>query len=245
MRIQRVNVLVGFVIAFVAMFFVGLNVYAVCTDEQQFELREKARNVRSTIDYRQGTRMNEDWLDPLTGGPVEMVYIEFDITTYNIVDGLFILMINTTTGQRTTIIPGMTNNGVFVYTTDNWLDVVNYEFRIYTFDIEECRHIRFRTYTVRKPMFNFYSSSTICEGHEEVPYCAKFLNAPFPFPDAEENLVFAIERYLRGESPNYPPSEEENAGIFNINYITITIVLIVIVVISLGTFYVIKKRRTI
>ena len=245
MRIQRVNLLVGFIVAFVAMFFVGLNVHAVCTDEQQFELREKARNVRSTIDYRQGSRIDESWINSETGEPVEMVYFEFVITTYNIVDGMHIIMLNTTTGERTIIIPEMTENGVYTYTTEYWETVVNYEFQIYTFTVTECQNIRFRTYTVRQPMFNLNSVGPLCEGHEDVPYCARFLDAPLPFPNSEMELAEAIERYLRGESPNHPPSEEENEGVFGINLITAVIVLIIIVIVTIGILFVIKRRRTI
>ena len=243
MKMYVKNIILGVGIVFVAMFFCVINVDARtrCSDQVLWELQQAARQVRSTIELVEGTHY-VDLYDDHTGERVtaEFAFYEFRISTFNISDDLFVRMINSATREATTINSQMLEDGVFVYMTDNTSDLVNYSFRVYT-NNEGCFGHHFRTYTVRKPMWNMFASFEICLGNSDIPYCQKFIDRDLNISEFE--LVDRINRLL-----GTPEEEDDDNRIIEWlrgNTVTIIIIILVIGAGSGGVYLFIRHRRSI
>jgi len=241
MKIHNKKLLLGSFITFIAMFLFAINVQA-CTDQQIFELREAGRLVRTTIEVVERV---VEFEAPDEYGPgtvtVELISYSFRLDTFNITDNIFVTMTNNITREVTTIHSEMLEDGIFVYVTGDLENVVDYNFRVYSF-ADGCFGQHLRTYTVRKPMFNLFSDMPVCHGIDEVPYCQKFINEEFQFSMME--LPERIERFLAG--PTQEPGDGQGpVQWFRNNVAAILITLIILAIITGGTVFVVGKRRSI
>lgn len=172
------------VLILVLSMFTCNNVFAVdyndttCNYNSKAHLNKLAYNVTASYEFKKA----EDGT------------ISFDISLYNIVDDIYVMYSEKGSSDTSsvTVLPSMTNNGVYTFNVPNTTDIITYEITVRTLKFGCIDDIR--KFTLIKPKRNSYYDLDICKYDEVVDYlyCREWVTQEFNLSDKE--IKNSIER---------------------------------------------------
>jgi len=230
---------------FTLSLFIGLEVAnaQTCSNEIRARLNEAAQKVRAVIEVVE-TPGTGEWHDDEAGlvRGEDIITYSFKITVYNVGPGMYVSMNNGMTKENTILLPDSPEGGDVVYTTDNITDVITYTLTVFA-NVEECGRDTLRTFTVVKPMYNWYSETLGCRENPTVTFCHKFVTKEVSIPDGD--IRTAIEEYIGKEAEKASNNKESLWGWLGDNIIYIVIGVLAVAGIAGGTIYIVRRRRII
>lgn len=117
-------------------------------------------------------------------------------------------------------------------------EIINYKFSVYS---TSCPNVVLRLKTLRTPMYNEYSESSYCKGHEDLKVCNQFYNDKLTY----NKFIKAINEATANEKDK----EEEKHNFFErilswvYKYWYIFIAILGVAIITIIVIVVIRKRR--
>ena len=172
----------------ILLFFLFNNVKAAsCSYKQQASLSKEATNIN--IIYTVEEDYPDENSDPDLGGDDSNFYkgTYLKIHVLNIPDNFYVNVINDFNDEEITL-----NNNNYEFDNLALKAVINYKFSIYSTD---CPDVVLRLKNLRTPMYNEYSETTYCIGHEDLKECNQFYNGNLTY----EKFLKAINKVTTEE----------------------------------------------
>lgn len=186
---MRRSVLVVFI--FIISIFICNDVLAVdyndttCNYNSQAHLNKLAYNVTASASFKKDDNGS----------------YSFDITIYNIVDDIYITYKDKNARDESviTVLPNMTNNGVYTFNVPDTTNIITYEIVVRTLKFGCIDDIR--KFNIVKPKRNPYYDLDICKYDEVVDYlyCREWVDQEFNLSDREIKTMIENKRNEKKE----------------------------------------------
>lgn len=164
--------------------FVGLTIVQAesCPNEVRKELSRKAANVK--LSYEVIDKSEEKELE-IEGNKTtyKVPNYSFDITLYNMSEGIEANIKTTNERVEKTIGYGDTTEGMYTIRDKNMGEIYNYVVEIKSSG--ECSGLTLRTLKMTKPRYNAYSEYKYCE-NSTVYYCQRFIGTEINIKSTDE-----------------------------------------------------------
>ena len=213
------------------MFFCFINnVNADCDSRTRLEINTASSNVTAdySIDYMvtdydgiPHPEISEELTEDLESGYILLSYITLNIS--NITDKIYFEIINEDEGVDLTYYANDLKDGKFSYQVPDTMKIRNYKIKIFS-NVDECKDEELRTIPVTTPMYNEYSTSSLCQNND-VYYCKKFVTTPITV-DFDKLIEEERRRLMANNNET-----SKNKNIFTIIGIITCVLLIVGIII--------------
>ncbi len=155
----------------IPLLFFYVNVYAAeCSYKEQANLNKEAALVQANYELKE----IKNKVTSEGGDEYDQINYNFIISFYNITENLALEVTDSYTREKKSIYYSDTENGKYSITTENQDSIVTYDIIVYS-STENCGRKRLRSFSFTKPKYNVFSEYAICEGHEDLSYCQKFI----------------------------------------------------------------------
>ena len=157
----------------IPLLFFYVNVYAdECSYKEQANLNKESALVKANYELKEEktTRTSE------SGKEYDEINYEFVISFYNITENLSLEVTDSLKKQKESIYFRDTDSGKYTITSKDQDNIITYDIIVYS-NTDNCGRRRLRSFSFTKPKYNMYSEYLICQGHEDLPYCQKFVTS--------------------------------------------------------------------
>ena len=216
-----------------------------CTSDEISKINKEAENIKINYEIiEEKTKYKsegEDEFNP-SGFETEVVKDKIRITVYNITKNMFLLQSNDINSDRKTINYSDTTNGNYSFDVDDLYNLINYKFVVYS--NLDCTLTEIKSINFVKPMRNSYYDYQVCQEHQNVPVCQKYVSSDVNV--SESALYDYVTNYKSGNTaPNITSkvAPRDNENFFEANKLYILIGGGV-VLIGVAAYLVISKKRS-
>lgn len=220
-----------------------VNAASSCSYSEQAKLNDTVANVKASYEYIERLAA-EKAIDPDSGEEMDDWEDLFKISIINITEDIYVTVSNSVTGFENTYKYENTNNGIIEFEQHDMSSVTEYEIKVYSNNVN-CPGELYRTFTLKTPRYNEFSSIAICNNYPNYYYCQEFMDT-----DNEidyEKFYDGLESYqeLHPEEEQKEEMKEENKLIkfYKDHALVINIVAGVLVVGGVTATVILVKRK--
>lgn len=235
-------------LVFVISLFFCANVSATsqCSNEEQAKLNKMVANVKATYEEGEGVLDTEEYplpdeiLSAENPEDYSSTYNFFKISITNITDNIYVVVTNDYDDSKYTFSSSNTNNGVALFNWELINQVTTFTIKVYASSNTSCADELYKTLYLTTPRFNEYYFYEACSEAPDFEMCQKYVT----FKDVDlDTFLTKLDKYL--SKNNKKADEETKENFFEKNKIEIIIGgAVLIAAIGVGTFVVIKRRRS-
>ena len=213
---------------------------STCSYKEQAALNKEAANIKATYEEQTEYYMTQGC--NMESCAATEYY--FKISVLNLSKNFYIIVKNANDSSMEFLSYSLADNGIVSFNNKNIMETNTYTFTVYSSDETGCPNEKYRTFTLKTPRYNEYSTYVQCEKSPEFEMCQKYVNFDIDYYDFAEK----VEEY---NNKKITEEQEKNISfiqkVFNFidnNKKAITILGVTGFVIVGGvTIFIIKRRK--
>ncbi|MDD5865394.1 MAG: hypothetical protein PUD07_02755 [bacterium] len=222
--------------------FIGKNVFAECTYEEQAKLNSEAATIKAIYEEQKGNLDLSNYICADGQEDCNTEYSYFKVAVLNLSENFYVKI---SEGKKTITTLTYSNvvDGIASFDVEDITETHTYKFDVYTSDKTNCKSKLNRSFYLTTPRLNEYANYSICDELPDYYLCQQYVT----FTDMGfSDFVDKIESYKKEEEEKEKERNKsffEKIGDFVKEHKTIFITGGVVIIVGVAGVIIIKQKR--